>query len=309
MHAPTAGLELPLGVSAHVQHDALLVLRADDLDAGRGPWRDPADAAAVGRLLDRLGYESAAAQGLRQRRAVADHLGTGDVAPITSLALLRHSGHVVFLWVAPSRVERVRAPLAPQPAAGVSLSPTGDARRGGGGGTMAELLNVTLAARPLAFDASAAEPPPCVDATRHAALGLLKMGAKRLFLIPPRQPGPLRECTPLCCLDFYVLADAQRRGVGARLFAAMLEVLGARADGLAYDRPSPKLRAFLGKHYGLGAAVEVPQTNHFVVFEPIFRTGAAAGPGGGPAGRAASGSGAVPVGGVRPRLPSIKRPY
>jgi hypothetical protein len=37
------------------------------------------------------------------------------------------------------------------------------------------------------------------------------MGAKRLFLSPPRQPGALRECVPLCCLDFYVLADAQRR--------------------------------------------------------------------------------------------------
>lgn len=229
-------LELPLSVSAHVQHDALLVLRADDLDARRGPWRREEDVAALGLLIDRLGHESAVAQNLRHRR----NGSAGDVAPITSLAQLRHSAHIVFLWVAPTRAERIRRPGAPPPPLG-----------------------------PPDAAAEEEEDEACwTHATRHSALGLLKMGAKRLFLATPRGGGALKECAPLCCLDFYVLAGAQRQGVGRQLFAAMLEVLDARPEAIAYDRPSPKLRAFLAKHCGLRA--EVTQTNHFVVFDAFF---------------------------------------
>lgn len=49
----------------------------------------------------------------------------------------------------------------------------------------------------------------------------------------------------------------------------MLEAEGATADQVAYDRPSPKLLAFLHKHYGL--ANYVPQNNNFVVFEQYFQ--------------------------------------
>ncbi|KAG8461462.1 hypothetical protein KFE25_001066 [Diacronema lutheri] len=260
---PTAAsLELPRGVSAHVQHDALLVLRADDLDAHRGPWRHEADTTALGIVLDRLGYESAAAQGLRHRR----NGGAGDVATITSLAQLRHSGHIAFLWVVPTRTERIRRPGAPPP----FIPPPPDPRPAGGlfGVELAE-ADAAERADALAAAAAAAEAAMWTDVTRHEAVGLLKMGAKKLFLVHPRAGSALTECAPLCCLDFYVLDVMQRTGVGRQLFDAMLEVLGARAEAIAYDRPSPKLRAFLAKHFGLRA--EVPQTNNFVVFEPFFR--------------------------------------
>lgn len=260
MNRPTrdlaaASLELTLGVSAHVQHDALLVLRADDLDARRGPWRQPEDVAALGQLIDRLGYESAVSQGLRHRR----NGGAGDVAPITSLAQLRHSGHIIFLWVTPTRTERIRRPAAPPPAATSSA----ESRRVDG---VAGLLGGAAEA---AAPAAAADEALWVDVQRHSAVGLLKMGSKKLFLATPQGSGGLKECAPLCCLDFYVLSDFQRQGVGRQLFAAMLEVLDARPEAIAYDRPSAKLRGFLAKHFGLRA--DVPQTNNFVVFEAFFR--------------------------------------
>ncbi|KAJ1636098.1 touch receptor neuron protein Mec-17-domain-containing protein, partial [Pavlovales sp. CCMP2436] len=269
-----ANLELPLEVSAHVQHDALLVLRSEDLDASRGPWRVPADAAALGRILDRLGYESAVAQGLRHRR----NGGAGDVAPITSAAQLKHSGHVALLWVIPSRTERVRLRGAAQPASpprtGSSAQYGGGYAGGGGrlGGSAEAESEAALSKEAAMAAATVAEEAMWTDVTRYSAVGLLKMGSKHLFLATPRGGGHLKECTPMCCLDFYVLSDTQRQGVGRRLFEAMLEVTGARPDTLAYDRPSPKLRGFLRKHYGL--ANEVSQTNNFCVFEPFFRTGA-----------------------------------
>ncbi len=42
---------------------------------------------------------------------------------------------------------------------------------------------------------------------------------------------------------------------------------------LAYDRPSPKLLAFLKKHYGL--VDYVPQNNNFVVYNQYFAAGIA----------------------------------
>lgn len=49
----------------------------------------------------------------------------------------------------------------------------------------------------------------------------------------------------------------------------MLEAEGTTADQVAYDRPSPKLLAFLHKHYSL--ANYVPQNNNFVVYEQYFQ--------------------------------------
>ena len=48
----------------------------------------------------------------------------------------------------------------------------------------------------------------------------------------------------------------------------MLEREGVRPEKLGYDRPSEKLIAFLGKHYGLKKYV--PQNNNFVVFDAYW---------------------------------------
>jgi len=202
-------IEWPQELADVVQHGRLAVVRAEDVDARAGPWRD--HAARAGAVLDALGYESAVAQGLRSRLGVH---GGGEVAPVTSMAQLRNSGHAVFVWLDPL------APVA---------GPEGA--------------------------------PP-----RYAAIGLLKVGHKKLFLSGPS--GPLRECCPLCVLDFYVRPTHQRCGVGLRLFSAMLQALGAEPQTLAYDRPSPKLRAFLGRHFGLEHPV--PQANQFAVFPDLF---------------------------------------
>ncbi|EER02256.1 conserved hypothetical protein [Perkinsus marinus ATCC 50983] len=97
---------------------------------------------------------------------------------------------------------------------------------------------------------------------KHAALGLLKVGPKRLFVA--NEDSPLIEITPLCVLDFYVDESRQRCGIGLALFEGMLTHEKVEPRDIAYDRPSPKLLNFLGKHYGLYKYT--PQANNFVVF-------------------------------------------
>ena len=48
----------------------------------------------------------------------------------------------------------------------------------------------------------------------------------------------------------------------------MLLTEGVNPAKLAYDRPSPKLKAFLAKHYNLRNFVA--QNNNFVVFDEYF---------------------------------------
>ncbi|KAK1946865.1 Alpha-tubulin N-acetyltransferase [Phytophthora citrophthora] len=73
---------------------------------------------------------------------------------------------------------------------------------------------------------------------------------------------------PICVLDFYVEETWQRHGVGLQLFQKLLQEENVNPDQLAYDRPSPKLFAFLKKHTGL---IEYcPQPNRFVVFDAYF---------------------------------------
>eukprot|EP00405_Crypthecodinium_cohnii_P039522 CAMPEP_0206535354 /NCGR_PEP_ID=MMETSP0325_2-20121206/6086_1 /ASSEMBLY_ACC=CAM_ASM_000347 /TAXON_ID=2866 /ORGANISM="Crypthecodinium cohnii, Strain Seligo" /LENGTH=297 /DNA_ID=CAMNT_0054032323 /DNA_START=47 /DNA_END=941 /DNA_ORIENTATION=- len=114
------------------------------------------------------------------------------------------------------------------------------------------------------------------------ALGFLKVGRKRLFVVPPVKEAhkvqrsrstvsvqeALVELTPLCALDFYVQEGCQRSGLGKRLFDAMLRREGVRPSQMAYDRPSPKFLGFLGKHFSLRRFV--PQNNNFVVFDDYF---------------------------------------
>jgi alpha-tubulin N-acetyltransferase 1 len=52
------------------------------------------------------------------------------------------------------------------------------------------------------------------------------------------------------------------------IFEYMLQEEGVRPEKLAYDRPSTKLIAFLGRHYDLKNFV--PQNNNYVVFSKYF---------------------------------------
>lgn len=198
--APLPVSVAPELLAAPRAHANVLVIHARDFD------RVQQQRSIVADVVDRLGRESAEAQGLRSR--VGLH-GGGDVAPVTSVAQLAGSDHTVLIWL----------------------------------------------------DAGDTHGKPT------EAIGLLKVGRKRLFLADER--GRLRDCAPLCVLDFYVRAADQRRGVGIQLFNAMLDHMHAHAAALAYDRPSPLLTAFLRKHFGLARAV--PQANHFCVFPDLFR--------------------------------------
>lgn len=125
-----------------------------------------------------------------------------------------------------------------------------------------------------------------VLACGRQALGLLKVGKKRLFVAAPppvsnaavggaraRQQladvqGALREMEPLCVLDFYVHERCQRSGHGRRLFDTMVAREQVAPQQLAYDRPSPKLLSFMQRHFGL--ARYTPQSNNFVVYDAYF---------------------------------------
>ncbi|XP_062866009.1 alpha-tubulin N-acetyltransferase 1 isoform X3 [Trichomycterus rosablanca] len=107
---------------------------------------------------------------------------------------------------------------------------------------------------------------------RGVAVGYLKVGYKKLFLLDQR--GAHLETEPLCVLDFYVTESLQRHGYGLELFHFMLEHQKVEPELMAYDRPSPKFLAFLAKHFELKHSV--PQVNNFVVFEGFFRNRSAA---------------------------------
>jgi GNAT superfamily N-acetyltransferase len=104
----------------------------------------------------------------------------------------------------------------------------------------------------------------------HWSVLLWQVGCKTLFVTSEGHPQ-LREIRPLCVLDFYVHESCQRSGIGRRLFDHMLTEESVVPAKLAYDRPSPKLIAFLRKHFGLSKYV--PQTNNFVVFSQYFCEG------------------------------------
>ncbi|OWZ16865.1 Alpha-tubulin N-acetyltransferase [Phytophthora megakarya] len=99
------------------------------------------------------------------------------------------------------------------------------------------------------------------------AMGFLKTGIKHLFYMSPK--GEYIEIDPICVLDFYVDENWQRRGVGLQLFQHLLHQENIAPAQLAYDRPSPKLFAFLKKHAGL--TDHFPQPNRFVVFDEYFQ--------------------------------------
>jgi len=104
------------------------------------------------------------------------------------------------------------------------------------------------------------------DKERRRAIGILKVGHKKLFI--HNLYREYEELCPLCVLDFYVNEKYQRMGIGLRLFEHMLKSQQALPHKLAYDRPSNKLLKFLSKHYQL--SIFVPQNCNFVIFDEYF---------------------------------------
>ncbi|XP_016972035.1 alpha-tubulin N-acetyltransferase 2 [Drosophila rhopaloa] len=105
------------------------------------------------------------------------------------------------------------------------------------------------------------------EAGRWAVTALLKVGTKDLFLFDKQGSCRRADQTP-AILDFYVHESRQRRGLGKQIFQRMLDEQGWAARKCSVDRPSEKLLAFLGKHYGL--VRPIPQGNNFVLYEDFF---------------------------------------
>jgi alpha-tubulin N-acetyltransferase 1 len=108
-----------------------------------------------------------------------------------------------------------------------------------------------------------------LDEQPRALGGLLKVGRKQLYHWD--HDGNHRcLANQLSVLDFYVCEEWQRRGIGHRLFEHMISCEQTTPERVAYDRPSPKLLAFLRKHFGLQQFV--PQRNNFVIYDAFFQT-------------------------------------
>ena len=115
-----------------------------------------------------------------------------------------------------------------------------------------------------------------VTARKTVVVGIINTGRKKLFIY--NDSPVLHEIEPVCILDFYVHESVQRKVYGKKLFEHVLQHEKTRPEKLAYDRPSAKFLAFLGKHYNLSNFV--PQRNNFVVFRRYFTTPSAkSGPG------------------------------
>ncbi|CAN0058404.1 unnamed protein product, partial [Ascophyllum nodosum] len=105
------------------------------------------------------------------------------------------------------------------------------------------------------------------DETRQSLQGFLRLGWKHLFLCSDENAS-LCEHDVLCLLDFYVHESLRRRGVGHELLTTALKTEESTPTEIAYDRPSPELKSFLRKHFGLDNCVDQP--NRFMVFKVFF---------------------------------------
>ncbi|XP_052751416.1 alpha-tubulin N-acetyltransferase 1-like [Galleria mellonella] len=97
-------------------------------------------------------------------------------------------------------------------------------------------------------------------------IGMLKVGRKHLFLFDERDK--VCEVEPLCVLDFYVVPDRQRHGLGKMLFDHMLKDMECSPLEMAIDGPSAKMESFLAKNYGVERLVR--QNNNFAVAPQFF---------------------------------------
>lgn len=98
-------------------------------------------------------------------------------------------------------------------------------------------------------------------------LGILKGGVKHLFMLDSEHETHEMDAT--CCLDFYTHESARRRGIGTRLFRAMEHHTRIAAPGWAFDRPSPRLLAFLAGVYGMQGFRA--QSNNFLMLDAAIR--------------------------------------
>lgn len=98
-------------------------------------------------------------------------------------------------------------------------------------------------------------------------IGLLKVGIKSLYLADPIL-DKVKQVHTLCILDFYVIETRQRSGYGKYLFDYMLDDQKINPTKLAIDAPSPKLIAFMEKHYGVSDMVK--QMNNYAIGPHFF---------------------------------------
>lgn len=84
--------------------------------------------------------------------------------------------------------------------------------------------------------------------------------------------GQAHELDAFCCLDFYVHESQQRKGLGRLLFAVAENLIGIPANYWGFDKPSPKLFAFLEKYYGMRLKPEFSrQVSKFAMHEDTIK--------------------------------------
>ncbi|SBT87902.1 alpha-tubulin N-acetyltransferase, putative [Plasmodium malariae] len=96
-------------------------------------------------------------------------------------------------------------------------------------------------------------------------IGILKIGTKNLYLYDKKKLH-YRSCT--CVLDFYIMKDFQKRGLGIELFNCMLRDNTISPSNLCYDNPSYKMQNFLKKYFAPCNLIKQP--NNFVTFDNYF---------------------------------------
>jgi alpha-tubulin N-acetyltransferase 1 len=117
----------------------------------------------------------------------------------------------------------------------------------------------------LIIHCSANDEPGCAEGGM-VITGFIKYSYKHLYFYSRK--GKVVEKDPCCILDFYILETMQRQGIGFKLLEQVLQVEGERAatfDRCCYDRPSPKLIAFIKKNYR--NTKENLQPNKFMIFD------------------------------------------
>jgi alpha-tubulin N-acetyltransferase 1 len=103
--------------------------------------------------------------------------------------------------------------------------------------------------------------------SKNIFYGFLKVGHKRLFIYD--KFGKITEICPLSLLDFYVLPNYQRKGIGFELFSSMLLNENIEPSKIGYDNPNEKMLNFLKKYFNLWDYIK--QKNNFVIFNEYYK--------------------------------------
>ncbi|XP_015783367.1 alpha-tubulin N-acetyltransferase 1 [Tetranychus urticae] len=96
------------------------------------------------------------------------------------------------------------------------------------------------------------------------ANGLIRVGFRNLFLQRGEKLVNVERCFSV--LDFFV--TRQRQGWGKLLIDAVLRDQSITINNCAFDRPTPVMLSFLGKHFNL--ATPRKQHNRFVIYDGFF---------------------------------------